>query len=179
MRLKLLSIGLISGMVCHFFSGTAVAQQYAVAPMGKKPVAAIVVPLYLDSAFQAGKYRFGNQMPGFLLPGLEFYNGVKIAADELKELGISARIRIIDSKSTDVLAQLFKDSATEKPGLVITLPQNVTEMRQIADPLRELHIPLISLLPSDAGITGYPNLLIPNSTRHTLPSALPFFAAAA
>jgi hypothetical protein len=144
-----------------------VAQQYTVAPLGKKTLAAIVIPLFLDSAFQDGKYKFGNQMPNFLLPGIEFYNGVKIAADELKELGISARIRIIDSKSTDVLDQLFKDSATEKPGLVITLPKNVTEMRQIADPLRGLNIPLISLLPSDAGITGYPNLLIPNSTLAT------------
>lgn len=167
MRQLLLSIRLIVALFCFLNAGAGFAQQYLAAPSAKRPIAAVVVPLHLDSAFPAGKYRFGNQMPGFLLPGLEFYNGVKIAADELKELGISTRIRIIDSKSSDVLAQLFKDSAIEKPGLVITLPQNVTEMRIIADPLRALHIPLISLLPSDAGITGYPNLLIPNSTLST------------
>ncbi len=132
-----------------------------------KPITTILLPLYLDSAFNDGKYAYGNNMPGFLLPGLEFYNGVRIATDELREQGILAQIKIIDSKSPGYLNKLFKDTLYQRPGLVISMAQSSSELKSIADPLKKANWPLISLLPNDAGITDYPNMLVANSTITT------------
>ena len=129
-----------------------------------KPRTTILVPLYLDSAFIDGKYQFGNNIPPYILNGLEFYNGVKIAADELEMQGIPARIRVVDTKSPDYLEALFRDTTYEGTGIVISAAQSAAEFRAIAEKLRPARVPLISLLPNEAGMTSYPNLMIINST---------------
>jgi hypothetical protein len=45
---------------------------------------AVFLPLYLDSAFDAsGNYRFEQNFPKYLNPGLEFYEGLELAMDSL------------------------------------------------------------------------------------------------
>src|SRR5580693_6531638 len=45
---------------------------------------AIFLPLYLDSAFDAGgNYRYDKNFPKFINPGLEFYEGAALALDSL------------------------------------------------------------------------------------------------
>ena len=45
---------------------------------------AVFLPLYLDSAFDAsGNYRFDQNFPKYLNPGLEFYEGLQMAMDSL------------------------------------------------------------------------------------------------
>ncbi|HSK12244.1 MAG TPA: hypothetical protein VK907_03460, partial [Phnomibacter sp.] len=129
-----------------------------------KPRATIFIPLYLDSAFSEGKYMHGNSIPGHILNGLEFYNGVKLAADELETQGIPARIRVVDTKDPNYLEALFKDTTYEGMGIVISAAQSAAEFRAIAEKLKPLGTPLISMLPNDAGVTNYPNLMIANST---------------
>jgi len=162
----------ISFFVIIAVSQTVLAQDSPMAQVRHKPITTMLLPLYLDSAFKDGKYAHGNNMPTFLLPGLEFYNGVKIAAEELKEQGIPAQIKIIDSKSAGFLYKLFKDSAYQKPGLVISMAQTSTELKSIAEPMKKANWPLISLLPNDAGITDYPNMMVANSTISTHITAL-------
>ncbi|HEX6915966.1 MAG TPA: hypothetical protein VF145_12035, partial [Chitinophagaceae bacterium] len=41
---------------------------------------AVLIPLYLDSAFHGTTYKLGNSnIPKYILPGLDFYNGVMMA----------------------------------------------------------------------------------------------------
>src|SRR6187431_453526 len=60
--------------------------------------ATILLPLFLDSAFKNGSYQYGNTIPRYLLPALEFYNGVQLAADSLRQEGIFTHIDIVDSR---------------------------------------------------------------------------------
>jgi hypothetical protein len=129
-----------------------------------KPRATIFIPLYLDSAFPAGKYKHGNSIPNHIINGLDFFNGVKIAADELNAEGIATRIQILDSKSANSLDQLFRDTTFEDMGIVISAAQSASEFKSIAERLRPTGTPLISLLPNDAGVSNYPQLLLANST---------------
>ena len=61
---------------------------------------AVFVPLYLDSAFdEMGEYRYDKTFPKFISPGLEFYEGVQLAADSLGKMGIPLDVYIYDTKS--------------------------------------------------------------------------------
>jgi hypothetical protein len=52
---------------------------------------AIFAPLYLDSAFDSMEnYRYANNMlPEFINPGLEFYEGARLALDSLNSIAWS------------------------------------------------------------------------------------------
>jgi hypothetical protein len=162
LKIWLFSFALFIGFIPNAFSQE---NTYELHP--PKPRITLLIPLYLDSAFEQGKYRFGNSMPGFIANSLDFYNGAKIAANELNASGIEAEIRVIDTKAPDYWEQFFRDTATEGTGIVISAAQSAAELKAIAEKLRPLGIPLISLLPSDAGIGGYPEMMIANSTLKT------------
>lgn len=149
--------------------GSALHAQDTLPPIqvGPKPSIKVLLPLHLDSAFGSGKYAHGNQLPSYLIPGLEFFNGVKLASDQLREEGITARIQMIDLKAANWADQLVRDTTYEDAGIVIAAPQSAAELKAIADRLKGSGTPLLSLLPNDAGITDYPNLLIANSTLRT------------
>jgi hypothetical protein len=129
-----------------------------------KPRISIFVPLYLDSAYEGGTYRHGSAIPRHIISGLEFYNGVKIAADELQKEGVASRITLYDTKAENFFNKYFRDTAFEGLGIVIAAPQTAAELKMISDRLRPLKVPLISILPNDAGITEYPEMMIPNAT---------------
>jgi|LakMenE01Jun11ns_1017448.scaffolds.fasta_scaffold9939109_3 hypothetical protein len=162
LKLWLFSFGLYFGFATNAFS-----QENTHQPYQPKPRITLLIPLYLDSAFDHGKYRFGNTMPGFIANSLDFYNGAKIAAHELEAQGIAAKIQVIDTRSPNFLNQYFRDTATEGTGIVISAAQSAAEIKAIAEKLRPLGIPLISMLPNDAGIGGYPEMMLANSTLKT------------
>lgn len=130
----------------------------------EKPKISVFIPLQLDSAFDGINYKYGNILPKNLSTALEFYNGVKIAADELQKEGVKAKIRVYDTKEQNFLTHFFSDSAKGSTGIVIAAPQSAGELKTIAEKLRPYKIPLISILPNDAGINGYPEFVIANST---------------
>src|SRR5664279_3667742 len=58
---------------------------------------AVFLPLYLDSAFDAsGNYRFDQNFPKYLNPGLEFYEGLQMAVDSLKKKNFTLDITVYD-----------------------------------------------------------------------------------
>src|SRR4051812_27616776 len=66
----------------------------------KRYTVAVFTPLYLDSAFDAaGEYRYDKYFPKFINPGLEFYEGIKLAADSLNAEKIKLDIEIFDTRS--------------------------------------------------------------------------------
>ncbi len=57
---------------------------------------AVLTPMYLDS-FDLKKNL--TKIPAFAMPGIDFYQGIKIANDTLNNLGYKADVYVFDSKS--------------------------------------------------------------------------------
>ena len=73
---------------------------------------AVFLPLYLDSAFDAsGNYRFDQNFPKYLNPGLEFYEGLQLAVDSLKKKVLPLDITVYDTRSTiSTIQQMLEDT---------------------------------------------------------------------
>lgn len=133
------------------------------------PQVAIFIPLYLDSAFDAGNnYRYDKSFPKFINPGLEFYEGVQLALDSLKAEHAPLEVRIYDTRSsTQSIAQIVQSPEFRKTGLILG---HVTpgELQQLASAALHMNIPFINVnYPNDGGITNNPDLVILNSTLRT------------
>ena len=106
--------------------------------------------------------------PNSSAPGLEFYQGIKLAADSLKAEKAALDITIFDTRSSSqTLQQQINSPAMENAGLIIG---HVTpaEARILADAALKKNIPFINAnLPNDAGISGNPSLVILNTTLQT------------
>ena len=149
--------------VMLFFLSVLCLQQVKAADSTRTVKATILLPLYLDSVFNYSGYQYGNTLPRFLLPALEFYNGVQLAADSLEREGIKARVEIIDSRNSNATQSVFRESP--KPGFIIGVVQNGTELKNLSSASLEAKTPFISATyPNDGGVTFNPTLLIVNST---------------
>jgi len=133
----------------------------------QKQKIAVFAPLYLDSAFDAShNYRYDNNFPKFINPGLEFYEGVHLAMDSLNKEKVQLEVFIIDTKSPLPLAQQARilDSSL---GLIIahaTAQENWT----LSEEARRRKIPYINVnLPNDGGIANNPFFVILNPTLKT------------
>ncbi len=130
------------------------------------PQVAIFIPLYLDSAYDNNNnYRYEKSFPKFINPGLEFYEGVKLALDSLEQERAALDIRIYDTRSTtQSIAQIVQSPEFQKTGLILG-HVNSGEFLQLAAAAARLGVPFIDVnYPNDGGITNNPNLVILNST---------------
>jgi len=130
---------------------------------------AVFAPLYLDSAFDAiNEYQYGKSFPKFLNPGLEFYEGVQLAADSLNRTGAPLDIYIYDTRSVNnPISTVFLKPEFNKVNLIIGHVSN-NEIRTFAEVARKKNIPFINaMVPNDAGITNNPSLVLLNSTLRT------------
>jgi hypothetical protein len=129
---------------------------------------AVFLPLYLDSAFDAsGNYRFDQNFPKYLNPGLEFYEGLELAMDSLHKKGDSLDITVYDTRSVSRSVQEVLDAPEfSKMQLIIghvTLP----ELRILANAAKTREIPFINVnFPNDGGVTNNHEFVILNSTLH-------------
>lgn len=127
---------------------------------------AVFLPLYLDSAFDAsGNYRFDQNFPKYLNPGLDFYEGLRLAADSLHKLHTSLDITVYDTRSSSrTVQQVLEDTAFAKMQLIIGYV-TVPELRLLANAAKLKEIPFINVnFPNDGGITGNPEFVILNTT---------------
>ncbi|HPZ88871.1 MAG TPA: hypothetical protein PLQ32_12240 [Flavihumibacter sp.] len=133
-----------------------------------KQVITVLLPLYLDSAFDGGgQYRFGKQFPKYLLPGLEFYEGVQLAIDSLRKEKVPLDIRIVDTRKMKSVYDLLKTPDITEAHLLLAEVAN-NEIRALADYANKNQIPFINVnLPNDGGITNNPYMVILNSTLMT------------
>ncbi|TAD93368.1 MAG: hypothetical protein EAY75_01105 [Bacteroidetes bacterium] len=126
----------------------------------------VLLPLHLDSLFKAGSYRYGNSIPKFAISNLEFYNGVQLAADSLRQEGINARIEVVDSRNNAAVRALFMGE--NKPHVIIGVVQSAAELKLLTDLAASRNIPFVNAsYPNDGGLTDKPNLIIVNSTLRT------------
>ncbi len=132
---------------------------------------AVFTPLYLDDAFDAeGNYKFTKKtFPKNSIQGLEFYQGVSIATDSLKNANANLDIYIYDSKSSKFsLEQQFNRAIDEGVQLVIA-NISIDELIKLAPLAYKNKVTLInSTVPNDANAVGNPYYVIINPTLQTL-----------
>ncbi|MBZ5859191.1 amino acid ABC transporter substrate-binding protein [Flavihumibacter profundi] len=135
---------------------------------GQKSVISVLLPLYLDSAFDAtGQYRYGKQFPKYMLPGLEFYEGAQLAIDSLKKENVSLDIHIIDTRSGKSINEIIALPEVQQSSLVLGFVSN-NEIRPLATFANSKQVPFINVnLPNDGGVTNNPYMVILNSSLAT------------
>lgn len=157
----------LASLIFICLSAPASAQDSAKA---RVPKVAVLLPLYLDSAFNGSVYKLGNNnIPKNILPGLEFYNGVMMAIDSLKDEGVVIEVMIHDTKSKDKsLNILLVEPEIATASMIIGSFTTKDELFKVAEFAKARNIPLISATyPNDGGVTANPNLVIINSTLAT------------
>lgn len=131
---------------------------------------AVFAPVYLDSAFTNDTYKLGrNNLPGYILPGLDFYHGVMFAIDSLNAEKAPVEVLFYDSKSeTPSIQQIVAGTDLQDVSLIIAFFTNRAEIKPLADLALEKKIPLISATyPNDGGITENPFFVLLNPTLNT------------
>lgn len=127
----------------------------------------VFAPLYLDSVFANGQYKFKDQMPKLVIPGLEFTEGVQLALDSIKSNN-PIQVTIYDYKSADQnLSKLILNNTFDSLDLIIGSAGG-SEFKQLADIALRKSIPFISATyPNDGGITANPYVVLLNATLNT------------
>ena len=127
---------------------------------------AIFTPLYLDSVFDAtGNFRFEkNNFPRYVIPGLEFYQGVQTALDSLQKRGAPLEIFVYDSRGKQSISQQLALPELTDVEMIIA-QSNVPETKALAEAAQQRKIPFISAtLPNDANVSNNPYFVVLNST---------------
>jgi len=142
----------------------------AIAQPAKTLKVAVIAPVYLDSAFNGNDFKSGmNSLPRYMLPGLDFYNGIMFAIDSLQDEGIQLEVSIYDSKNAkQPLSSLISSGDLGKSNLIIAAFNNKAEIKTLADFALTNKIPLISAtFPNDGGVLNNPYFVLLNSNLYT------------
>jgi ABC-type branched-subunit amino acid transport system substrate-binding protein len=126
---------------------------------------AIFAPLYLDSVFATSLDIPGRSMPRYVLPGLEFYEGVQLALDSLEKQGVQLNVKVYDNKARQADdAALIRNKQLDGTDLIIGAV-STPELKLLSDFAKQKEINLVSAtFPNDGGISDNPFLLISSST---------------
>jgi hypothetical protein len=131
---------------------------------------AVFAPLYLDSAYDAnGEYKFEKAtFPKYITPGLDFYQGVKLALDTLNKENAPLDIFVYDTRSSkESLNSLLNRPEINNASLLLTYC-TANEVRTFAEAGLQKNIPVINVnLPNDGGITSNPFFVLMNATLKT------------
>ncbi|MFZ9388053.1 MAG: amino acid ABC transporter substrate-binding protein [Chitinophagaceae bacterium] len=131
---------------------------------------AIFAPLYLDSAFDvSGVYRYAkNEFPKFINPGLEMYEGARLALDSLGIEKAPLDVYVYDTRSaTESLSDQLNRPELDSVSFIIA-NCSASEVRIFADAGLKHHIPVINVnMPNDGGVTENPYFILLNPTLRT------------
>ncbi len=131
---------------------------------------AVLVPFDLDSAYTGYSYNLGTlNIPHYFMPGLDFYNGVKLALDSLQRDSINLDVWVYDTKSkTKPVSEIIKEMNVITPNLIIASFTNTSEQKSFADFALQNNIPMVSVTyPNDAYVHENPFFILENSTLQT------------
>ncbi len=125
----------------------------------------IFAPLYLDSVFSNGKFKYKDAIPKFITPSLEFVQGAQVALDSLKSKDVNVQAYIFDTKSyTKSIYTLINTNKLDSLNLIIGHSRDL-EYKQLSDFALSKNIPFVSVTyPNDGGVTANPFTIIMNST---------------
>lgn len=124
----------------------------------------IFANLFMDSSFAGEKYKFNNQMPRHLLPGLDFTEGVLMAFDSLM-VNEKIEVKLFDVRSAAQSVSVLKTKNVFDSLDIIIGSVSGADYRQLAEIAFQKNIPFVSAtFPNDGGITNNPYTIIINST---------------
>jgi hypothetical protein len=127
---------------------------------------AVLTPMYLDSVDWEKNIA---RLPKFMQPGLDFYQGVIIATDTLKQKGLKFDLYVFDSKSNYMnVKNLIESDKLSSMDLIIG-NASVYDLKSLADFAKKNLITFVSAVsPSDAGqeFNPYFNIVQPRLTTH-------------
>ncbi|HMC99792.1 MAG TPA: ABC transporter substrate-binding protein, partial [Ferruginibacter sp.] len=125
----------------------------------------IFAPLYLDSVFTEKDFRPKQGIPRFIMPAVDFVQGVQVALDSMPAGNENIEASIYDSKAfVKTVPWLISNKKLDSLNLIIGSVKDV-EYKQLADFALQKKIPFISATyPNDGGITGNPYVVIMNPT---------------
>lgn len=153
-----------------FLALAFMARGFAQNHPGKPLKVAVFAPLYLDSVFAGDTYKPGkNNPPRYVLPGLDFYNGVMMAIDSLNAEKMQVEVLVYDTKRSDTtLAMITQLPEMQDVSLLIASFNTRTEIKTLADFALARKVPLVSATyPNDGDITANPYFVLINSTLPT------------
>jgi hypothetical protein len=155
-------------LICSFFLPRILWAQLPDSSSNKTFHIAIFAPLYLDSVFNNGILKYEAAIPKFIMPGVDFVQGARIALDTMNLNGRHVETFIYDSKSlSEPVDWLIRSGKLNNIDIIIGSVKNpvLTELAYFA---KAKNIPFISATyPNSGGITNNPDLIIVNSTLKT------------
>ncbi len=159
------SVAFVIFIVLSFFANKGFAQINADAPVR----IAVLAPLYLDSAFVNDELKYNSSLPKYMLPGLDFYNGVMMAVDSMQKENVEVEVWVYDTrKKGQTVEDLEHEMEEQNFSLIIASISNVAEQQSLSSFAFNKNIPFISATyPNDAGISSNPFFIIVNSTLKT------------
>ncbi len=130
---------------------------------------AVFAPIYLDSAFNGDDYKLGiNNLPKYMLPGQDFYNGVMMAVDSLQAEGKDLEVLFYDTKGKESIYTIAHKPEFVGVNLIIASFNSRQEVKPLAEIAQNRKIPLISsTYPNDGGVSGNPYLVMINTSLQT------------
>jgi hypothetical protein len=127
---------------------------------------AIITPMFLDSVELEPTL---TKIPKFMMPGLDFFKGIQIAADTLKQLGFKLDIYVHDSRSDSLnVSELIRSGTLDSMDFIIG-NASVFDLKLLAEFGLEKKINFISAVsPADAGqeVNPYFTILQPRLVSH-------------
>jgi hypothetical protein len=127
---------------------------------------AIITPMFLDSVELEPTL---TKIPKFMMPGLDFFKGIQIAADTLKQLGFKLDIYVHDSRSDSLnVNELIRSGTLDSMDFIIG-NASVFDLKLLAEFGLEKKINFISAVsPADAGqeVNPYFTILQPRLVSH-------------
>lgn len=154
-------------LCCLLFS---VLQLHAQSDTIRRVKIAVFAPLYLDEIFQGSSYSLKSEnLPKYVLPGLEFYHGVLLAIDSLSNENTKLEISIFDTRQPEAaLTTLFNSKELVNTGLIIASLTSPQEVKFFSDETLKRNIPIISATyPNVAGVNANPFFVLLNSSLNT------------
>lgn len=129
----------------------------------------VLAPLHLNELVSGGKPVYKNHLPDKVLPGLNFYQGIQLAADTLDGLGYHLDVHLHDiTDPKETVDALLKANRLDSADLIIGAV-NAPQVGALASLAKRRNINFISTLtPADAGTKSnlYFNLAQPTLARH-------------
>ncbi|HMO63099.1 MAG TPA: hypothetical protein PKC39_12990 [Ferruginibacter sp.] len=126
----------------------------------------VFAPLYLDSVFSAsGNFRYRETMPRFIVPAVDFINGVMAGIDSLGAVKDNVEVHVFDTRSySNPLPALIRSGKLNELNLLIGAVKDI-DYKYLADLAVSRQVPFISAsYPNDGGVTANPYVVIMNTT---------------
>ncbi len=129
----------------------------------------VLIPLFLGELVKDGKPTYKGKIPEKATSGLDFYDGIKLAADSLNTMGYSIDLYVHDIMDpANTIEQLAKRKTLDSSDLIIGAVQS-QQIPIVAEIAKKNKVNFISAIsPSDGNVTNNPyfTLLQPSLQSH-------------